>query len=41
MEAVAYAVCAKGPAHEGIGEERPADDVDRWWHLTGAEPSAG
>ena len=37
MEAVAYAVCAKGPAHEGIGDERLAADVDRWWHLVAAE----
>ena len=37
MEAVAYAVCAKGPAHEGIGEERLAADADRWRHLTAAD----
>ena len=41
IEAVARAVTARRLAHDGIGEERLAVDVDMWWHLTAAELECG
>jgi len=41
MEVVARAVCAKGLAGDGMGEEQLAGDADMWRHPTAAERECG